>query len=192
MHAASAQIGVAIAARLPNVLISANGGSSSYNFAQAFAPGTGFYTLAAGVTAPIFDGFTLYHKQKAAEATLDQAEAQYRATVITAFQNVADALRALQADARAMRAAVHAEETAKASLDIVREQLKQGQVNQLQLLNAQQTYLTAVVVRVQTEANRLADAAALFLALGGGWPTNCITANWRECAIGENVGQPKS
>jgi NodT family efflux transporter outer membrane factor (OMF) lipoprotein len=192
MHAASAQIGVAIAARLPNVLISANGGSSSYNFAQAFAPGTGFYTLAAGVTAPIFDGFTLYHKQKAAEATLDQAEAQYRATVITAFQNVADALRALQADARAMRAAVHAEETAKASLDIVREQLKQGQVNQLQLLNAQQTYLTAVVVRVQTEANRLADTAALFLALGGGWPTNCITANWRECAIGENVGQPKS
>src|SRR5579864_9539950 len=70
MHSASAQIGVAIAARLPNIQLSAVGGSSSYNFAQAFAPGTGFYNLAGTVAAPIFDGFTLYHKQKAAEAAL--------------------------------------------------------------------------------------------------------------------------
>ncbi len=187
VHALSALVGVAIAARLPNILISANGGSASYNFAQAFAPGTGFYTLAASVTAPIFDGFTLYHKQKAAEAALQQAEAQYRATVITAFQNVADALRALQADARAMKAAVHSEETAKASLDIVEKQLNAGQVNQLAVLNAQQTYLVASVARVQTEANRLADTAALFLALGGGWPVTCTTRVWRECAMGEET-----
>jgi NodT family efflux transporter outer membrane factor (OMF) lipoprotein len=192
MHAASAQIGVAIAARLPNIVLSANGGSSSYNFAQAFAPGTGFYTIAAGVTAPIFDGFTLYHKQKAAEAALDQADAQYRTTVIAAFQNVADALRALQADARATKAAAHSEETAKASLDIVRKQLNEGQVNQLALLNAQTTYLTAVIVRVQTEANRLSDTAALFIALGGGWPATCVTANWRDCAMGEAANQPKT
>jgi len=192
MHAASAQIGVAIAARLPNILLSANGGSSSYNFAQAFAPGTGFYTVAAGVTAPIFDGFTLYHKQKAAEAALDQADAQYRSTVIAAFQNVADALRALQSDAHAMKAAVHSEETAKASLDIVRKQLNEGQVNQLALLNAQTTYLTAVIVRVQTDANRLSDTAALFIALGGGWPAGCVTANWRDCAMGEAANQPKT
>lgn len=185
MHAASAQVGVAIAARLPNFLLSANGGTSGYNFAQSFAPGTGFYTLAASATAPIFDGFTLYHKQKAAEAALDQAEAQYRAVVITAFQNVADALRGLQADAHAMKAAVHAEETAKASLDIVEKQLNEGQVNQLAVLNAQQTYLTASIIRVQTEANRLADTAALFMALGGGWPTTCMTPAWRECAMGE-------
>jgi len=185
MHAASAQIGVAIAARLPNITLSANGGTSSYNFAQSFAPGTGFYTLAASVTAPIFDGFTLYNKQKAAEAALDQAEAQYRASVITAFQNVADALRALQADARAVQAAVHAEETAKASLDIVEKQLNAGQVNQLAVLNAQQTYLTAVIIRVQSQANRLSDTAALFMALGGGWPTTCMTPVWRECAMGE-------
>lgn len=192
VHAASAEIGVAIAARLPNIQISANGGSSSYNFAQSFAPGTGFYTVAAGVTAPLFDGFTLYHKQKAAEAALDQAEAQYRATVITAFQNVADALRAVQADARAMRAATHAEETAKASLDIVETQLNAGQVNQLAVLNAQQTYLTAVISRVQAEANRLADTAALFIALGGGWPSSCTTPVWRDCAMGEVSREPKS
>jgi NodT family efflux transporter outer membrane factor (OMF) lipoprotein len=185
MHSASALVGVAIAARLPNFLLSANGGTSGYNFAQSFAPGTGFYTLAASVTAPIFDGFTLYHKQKAAEAALDQAEAVYRATVITAFQNVADALRGLQSDAHAMKAALHAEETAKASLDIVEKQLNEGQVNQLAVLIAQQTYLTASVARVQTEANRLADTAALFMALGGGWPTTCMTPVWRECALGE-------
>jgi NodT family efflux transporter outer membrane factor (OMF) lipoprotein len=188
MHAASALVGVAIAARLPNIVLSANGGSTSYTLAQSFAPGTGFYTLAASATAPIFDGFTLYNKQKAAEAALNQAEAQYRATVITAFQNVADALRALQADARALKAAQRAEDTAKASLDIVEKQLNAGQVNQLAVLNAQQTYLVAAVVRVQTEANRLSDTAALFMALGGGWPAACTTPDWRQCAMAENSG----
>lgn len=185
MHSASAQVGVAIAARLPNITLSANGGSTAYNIAQSFTPGAGFYTLAASVTQPIFDGFTLYHKQKAAEAALEQAEAQYRATVITAFQNVADALRSLQSDAQAVRAAALAERTAKASLDIVQTQLNAGQVNQLAVLNAQQTYLIASVTRVQAEASRLADTAALFMALGGGWPADCTAHDWRQCAMGE-------
>jgi NodT family efflux transporter outer membrane factor (OMF) lipoprotein len=190
MHSASAQVGVAIAARLPNIVLSANGGTSAFNLAQSFTPGTGFYTLGASVTAPIFDGFTLYNKQKAAEAALDQAEAQYRATVVTAFQNVADALRALQTDTRAVQAAVRAETAAKASLDIVQTQLNAGQVNQLAVLNAQQTYLTAAVVRVQTDANRLSDTAALFMALGGGWPAGCTSSDWRQCAMGEAPVQP--
>jgi outer membrane protein TolC len=190
MHTASAQVGVAIAARLPNIVLSANGGSTAFTWVQSFMPGTGFYTLAASATAPIFGGFTLYNKQKAAEAALDQAEAQYRATVITAFQNLADTFRALQADARAMRAALHAEETAKASLDVVQKQLNAGQVNQLAVLNAQQTYLIAAVIRVQTEANRLADTAALFLALGGGWPASCTTPVWRQCAMGDLQLEP--
>ena len=192
MHSASALIGVTIAARLPNIELTANGGSNAFSFAQAFAPGTGFYTVAAGVTAPIFDGLTLYNKQKAAEAALDQAEAQYRSAVITAFQNVADALRALQADAKAMKAAVYSEDTAKASLDIVQKQLEAGQVNQLALLNAQQTYLNAVVARVQTEATRYADTVALFMALGGGWPTTCTAPVWRDCAMNQAPSQPKT
>ncbi len=185
MHSAAAQVGVAIAARLPNILLSANGGSAAFNWPQAFAPGTGFFTLGAAATAPIFDGLTLYHKQKAAEAALEQAEAQYRATVITAFQNVADALRALQADAKAIRAARRAEDAAKASLDIVQKQLEEGQVNQLSVLNGQQTYLNAAVIRVQAEANRLSDTAALFMALGGNWPSNCTVPDWRQCTVGD-------
>jgi NodT family efflux transporter outer membrane factor (OMF) lipoprotein len=185
MHSAAAQIGVAIAARLPNITLSANGGSAAFNWPQTFAPGTGFFTLGAAATAPIFDGLTLYHKQKAAEAALEQAEAQYRAAVITAFQNVADALRALQSDAKAIRAARRAEDAAKASLDIVEKQLNEGQVNQLAVLNAQQTYLTAAVIRVQTEANRMSDTAALFMALGGNWPANCTVPDWRQCTVGD-------
>ncbi len=190
MHSASAQIGVAIAARLPNIQLSAVGGSNAFNWAQSFTPASGFYTVAASVTAPIFDGFTLYEKQKAAEAGLEQAEALYRTAVITAFQNVADALRALQSDARAMQAAVHSETTAKASLDIVIKQLEAGQVNVLALITAQQTYLTAVVARVIVEANRLSDTAGLFMALGGGWPTSCTTKVWRECVTGEALPGP--
>ena len=82
---------------------------------------------------------------------------------------------------------MHSEETAKASLDIVEKQLNAGQVNQLAVLNAQQTYLTAVVARVQADANRLADTAALFMALGGGWPTTCMTPVWRDCAMGQTA-----
>jgi NodT family efflux transporter outer membrane factor (OMF) lipoprotein len=169
MHSASAQIGVALAARLPNVTLSAQGGYSAYSYAQLFLPGTGFYTLAAGATQPLFDGFTLLNKQKAAEAGLVQAEAQYRQAVITGFQNVADALRALQADDKAVKAATYSERVAKKSLDIIQKQLGLGSINVLALLNAEQTYLQAVVTRVQAEGNRLADVVGLFMALGGDW-----------------------
>ncbi len=169
LHSASASVGVAMANRLPLISLSANTGSSPANFAYLFNPPTLFYALAGNVEQSIFDGFTLYHKQKAAEAALEQADAQYRGTVITAFQNVADLLRALQADARALKAAAAAEAAAKTSLDITRKQMLLGAVNFLALLNAEQTYLQAVLARVQAEAGRYADTAALFQALGGGW-----------------------
>jgi outer membrane protein TolC len=134
---------------------------------------------------------TLYHKQKAAEAAVDQADALYRQAVITAVQNVADALRSLQADARAVKAAVRAELAAKASLDIIQKQLALGQVNQVVVLNAQQVYLTAAVVRVQAQATRLSDTAALFMALGGGWPANCAFDDWRKCALEDATAIPQ-
>lgn len=183
LHSANAQIGVAIAARLPNITISGNAGTTAFTLAELFTPGTSFYAIAASATQPIFDGLTLYHKQKAAEAAVDQADALYRQAVITAMQNVADALRSLQADARALQAAVKAELAAKASLDIIQKQLALGQVNQVVVLNAQQVYLNAAVVRVQAQATRLSDTAALFMALGGGWPTNCASDDWRKCAL---------
>jgi NodT family efflux transporter outer membrane factor (OMF) lipoprotein len=191
LHSANALVGVSIAARLPNVTISGNAGATGFNLAELFTPGTSFYGLAASVTQPIFDGLTLYHKQKAAEAAVDQADALYRQAVVTAVQNVADTLRSLQADARAVKAAVRAELAAKASLDIIQKQLVLGQVNQMVVLNAQQVYLTAAVVRVQAQATRLSDTAALFMALGGGWPTNCASNDWRTCALEDPTAAPQ-
>jgi NodT family efflux transporter outer membrane factor (OMF) lipoprotein len=172
MHSASAQIGMAIAARLPTVTLSAQGGYQGYSMSQLFLPQTGFWTLSAGVTQPIFQGFSLLNKQRAAEAGLTQAEAQYRQTVIGAFQNVADALRALQADAKAVQAAVHAEVVAKKSFEIVKKQFLMAEgssVNMLQVLNAEQTWLQAAVTRIGAEGQRLGDVVGLFMALGGDW-----------------------
>jgi NodT family efflux transporter outer membrane factor (OMF) lipoprotein len=169
LHSASAAIGVAIANRLPLINLTANLSTSWTDLSQLFTPPSLAYLLTASATQTIFDGFTLYHKQKAAEAAYDQAEAQYRSTAITAFQNVADALRAIQNDARALKAAVKAEDAAAKSLGIVRKQAELGQVNTLAILNAQTTYLTAAVTRIQALANRYSDTAALFQALGGGW-----------------------
>jgi NodT family efflux transporter outer membrane factor (OMF) lipoprotein len=190
LHSTNAQVGVAIAARLPNVTISGNAGTTGFSLAELFTPGTSFYVIAASMTQPLFDGLTLYHKQKAAEAAVDQADALYRQAVITAMQNVADALRSLQADARAVQAAVKAELAAKASLDIIQKQLVLGQVSQVVVLNAQQVYLNAAVVRVQAQATRLSDTAALFMALGGGWPAQCPTTDWRNCVLADAPAAP--
>ena len=183
LHSASALVGVAIAARLPNFTLTGNPGSSAFKPAELFTPGTFFYTVAGSATATVFDGLTLYHRQKAAEANLDEAGALYRQAVITALQNVADALRSLQADARDVQAAIKAENTAKASLEIVQQQLVLGQINQVTVLNAQQAYLNTAIARVQAQATRLSDTAALFMALGGGWPSWCTGSVWRECAM---------
>jgi outer membrane protein TolC len=160
---------VAVAARIPQITLSGSIGNSAANLSNMFTPGTNFWTLASGVTAPIFQGGTLLHKQRAAEAGFDQAAAQYRSTVISAFQNVADALHALQSDADAVAAAVASEQASGRSLAIVRKQLELGQVAYLALLNAEQTYQQARLALVQAQAARLADTAGLFQALGGGW-----------------------
>jgi len=167
VHGASADVGVAVAARLPDVTLTADTGTSALKLAQLFTPGTGFYTLAGTVSQPIFEGMTLLNRQRAAEARLDEAKARYRETVIEAFQNVADSLRALQADARSVRDARLAEAASRRFLDQTRAQRKYGGVSQLDVLNAQQSYLSASMARVRAEAARLSNAAAFFTAIGG-------------------------
>jgi outer membrane protein TolC len=169
VHAANAQIGVAIANRLPQITLTSNDGSTALAVSKLFAPGTNFWLVAGNAVQPIFDGGTLRYKQQGAEEAWVQSVAQYRSTVLVAFQNVADVLRALQADDRALSAAVAAERAAARSFDLVRRQLDQGQVSLPILLSAQQAYLQTSLARVQAEAARLSDIVALFQALGGGW-----------------------
>jgi NodT family efflux transporter outer membrane factor (OMF) lipoprotein len=169
LHSSSALIGVAVANRLPVLSLTAFGGSQAIHMSDLFAPGNGFWSIAGSITQPLFDGGTLLHRERAARAAFEQAEAQYRSTVITAFRDVADALRALQTDADGVRVATTAARTAGAALGVTREQLRIGQISYLSLLNSEQTELQAKLALIQAQANRLADTAALFQALGGGW-----------------------
>jgi NodT family efflux transporter outer membrane factor (OMF) lipoprotein len=192
LHSASAEIGVAVANLLPNLTLTGFGGSQSNKISQLFGPGTGYWTLAASATQQIFDAGILLHKFKGAQGAYDQAAAQYRSTVITAFQNVADSLRALQSDANALTAAVAAEHAAATSLGITRKQLELGQVGYLSLLTAEQTYQTAVVSLVQARANRYSDTAALFQALGGGWwnRSDVVSRSQRTAKASNNLENP--
>jgi NodT family efflux transporter outer membrane factor (OMF) lipoprotein len=172
MHSASAQIGVAVANRLPNFELTADAGTMALTAAKMFSAGAGFWDLGASVTQPIFQGGTLLHKERAARAAYVQATEQYRSTVVAAFQNVADTLNALQRDADALKSAAAATDAARITLDLTRRQLETGaagEANQLALLNAEQTYQQSTINLVQAQANRYADTAALFQALGGGW-----------------------
>jgi NodT family efflux transporter outer membrane factor (OMF) lipoprotein len=169
LHDASAKIGIAIANRLPNIELTANAGSSAAALDELFTTGTGFWGLGAAVTAPIFQGGTLLHRERAAKAAYDQAAEQYRSAVLVAFQNVADTLTALEQDADALKAAAAAANAAKVTLDLAQRQLQDGYAGYLALLNAEQGYQQGLINLVQAQANRYADTAALFQALGGGW-----------------------
>jgi len=169
LHSASAEVGVAIANMLPNISLTANGGYAANDMSHFFGPGTAFWSLAASVSQTLFDGGMLHHRTEAARDAFQEAAAQYRSTVIAAFQNVADALHAVESDANALAAAADAEGAARTTLDITRRQLALGQIAYLALLNAEQTHQQAELNLVVARAQRYADTAALFEALGGGW-----------------------
>lgn len=169
LHGASAAVGVATAARLPSLTLTADTGSTALAFSKLFTGGTGFWDLATGITAPIFEGGALLHQQRAAKAAYVEASEQYRSTVLAAFQNVADTLVALDQDAKALQAAALAEQAAKTTYDLAQRQVKDGYAGTLQLLNAEQAWQQARIGLVQAQANRFADTAALYQALGGGW-----------------------
>ncbi|MBR0345284.1 MAG: efflux transporter outer membrane subunit [Rudaea sp.] len=169
LHSASAAVGVTIAARLPSITLTASGGSAATDFSNLFKHGTIFWNLASNITQPIFQGGTLLHNQRAAEAAYDQAAAQYRSTVISAFQNVADTLHAIRTDADAENAAIKADQATARTLAITQKLQTLGNVSYLALLSAEQAQQQARMALVQAQAARLSDSVALFQALGGGW-----------------------
>lgn len=169
LHFASAQTGVAIANTLPQFAVTAAIGGMASSPDWMFRAGGGFFNLTANVAYTIFNGGTLQAKSRAAEQALIQAGAQYRATVITALQNVADTLITIQSDTRAFQAAANSMQAAQASLNITRRQHQLGYVNYQTQLASEQNYLLSVINLAQAQVNRLGDTAALYQALGGGW-----------------------
>lgn len=169
LHRANAQVGVATAAMLPKLTLSAAWGSQALSPNELFGPQTAAWSLAAGVAQPIFRGGALVHARESSIASRDQAAAQYRSTVLKAFQNVADSLRAIQADAKSLAAQTEAERVAGRSLEIARSQYKAGATTWTSVLAADQAHQNARIARVKAQAQRHADTAALMQALGGGW-----------------------
>jgi NodT family efflux transporter outer membrane factor (OMF) lipoprotein len=169
LRAASARIGAAQAARLPDITLGAALGSSALDAGTLFRTGTGFWSIGANLVQPLFHGGALAHQQRAAEAEYDQSAAQYRGTVLAAFRDVADALHAIEADARTLRAALAADQAARKSLAIATRQRELGAVGQPAVVQAQQGVQQAAIALVQARAARYADTVALFQALGGGW-----------------------
>ncbi len=180
LHYASAQVGVAVSNRLPQFTIFGFIGGEASTFNQMFHNGAGFFSLIGDVSQTLFDGGTLSAHQTAAEAALREAAAQYRTTVIGAFQNVADTLHAIEADARTLKAASETERAARRAYDLTRQQREVGYVNAQAELTALINFQQAELALVQARVNRFGDTAALYQALGGGW--------WkRKEALSENT-----
>ncbi|MDE2148361.1 MAG: efflux transporter outer membrane subunit [Gammaproteobacteria bacterium] len=169
LHRASAAVGVATANLLPQFTITGFLGSVATHFGDLLSPGGGIWNLSGGVLIPFFHGGTLLHQKRAAVAAFEQAAAQYRSTVLNAFQNVADALRALTDDADALQAQHDAERAAKRSQDIAEQQYAAGAISYPVLLQAELTYQQTRSALALAQGARFADTAALFQALGGGW-----------------------
>ncbi len=169
LHAASAQIGVATANLYPRITLTGGYGSEAVKPGSLFSAGSTVWNMGAGLLQPLFHGGELSAKRRAAVAAYDQSLALYRSAVLQAFQNVADVLRALDADARTLQAQAEAEESARETLDLTQKQFELGAVNYLSLLNAERQFQQARIGLIQAQALRFADTAALFQALGGGW-----------------------
>jgi NodT family efflux transporter outer membrane factor (OMF) lipoprotein len=182
LHQASAQVGVATADLYPKVNLTGSVGEVATQWGRFFA-GPPVWTVAAGLAQPLFNGGQLEAQRRAALAAYDQAQAQYRQTVLVAFQNVADALRALETDARALRAQSDAELSARENLDLTQHQYQLGGSSSIALLIAQQEYQQTRLALAAAQGTRYADTAALFQALGGGW--------WRreDAAAAPNEGK---
>lgn len=169
LHAASAQIGVAIANRLPELDLVATPGLAANRLSQFATPGYGTWTLAAMITQPLFDGFTLLHRERAARNTYKMAIENYRNTIVLAVQNVSDALHAIGNDADTLIAATKADEQASKNLDFARIGNRYGDESTLLLLMAQQAEMQTRLTLTQAQSGRLSDTVGLFQALGGGW-----------------------
>ncbi|MGH8173732.1 MAG: efflux transporter outer membrane subunit [Rhodanobacteraceae bacterium] len=175
LHQATAEVGVATANLFPQITLSGNLGSEALGTGDLFGTGTKAWSIGAGLLQPIFHGGSLRAQKRAAEAGLDKAAADYQTTVLSAFQNVADSLRALELDAENLRAQSEAERSSEKSLDLVRTQYRDGAASYLQVLDAARQYQQALIGLIQARAARLADTAALYAALGGSW-TNAAPA----------------
>ena len=169
LHSASADIGVATAALFPSFTLNGAYGLNNNHMENLFKNASSFWSLGANIAAPLFHGGTLSAKRRAAIEAYNQSSASYRQTVLSAFAQVADNLRALEHDAGTLHAQSEALIAAEEALKLVDSNYKTGVANYLQVLIANNQYHQAKIRYIEAQAQRLQDTVALFVALGGGW-----------------------
>lgn len=167
LRAANAQVGEAVARLYPSVQLSAGLGQQSNRWGALFDSASRIWSVAAAAAAPLYDGGTLRAQRKAAEAAYQAVFANYRAAVLTAFRDVADALRALQRDADALEARARALDAAQSAFELARSQYREGASDYLGLLTSEVQVQNARSAFITAEAQRYTDSVALFIALGG-------------------------
>lgn len=168
LRAANAQVGAAVARMYPSFELSGDFGTESTHGGKLFDPASRIWDLAANLLAPVFEGGTLRAQKQASEAAYRAVFANYQGTVLGAFREVADVLRALEHDAVALDAEARALQSAQRAFELVRTQYQAGAVDYLNLLTSETQFQNARIAFVQAEAQRYADTAALYLVLGGG------------------------
>jgi NodT family efflux transporter outer membrane factor (OMF) lipoprotein len=169
LHVSSAQVGVATAALYPNITLNGAFGTNAINPTQLFQGSSSFWNLGAGIIAPIFHGGQLRAEKQAAVEVYQASLADYRQTVLAAFEQVADSLRALEHDAELVNAETQAVASAKENYQLIQANYKTGVSTYLQLLIVNGQYDQARIAYLQAIGQRLQDTVALFAALGGGW-----------------------
>lgn len=167
LHAATAQYGVAVSELYPKINLSASLGTQALTTGQLFGAGSMIWNLAGQLAQPLFNA-GLKAGANAAEASLQAAGANYQQTVLQALRGVADALRQLNNDAEALNAQAAADASAQGSLALVQQQYQLGAASYVRLLIAQQQEQQTRIALIAVQAARLADTAALYLAMGGG------------------------
>ncbi|MDR2173739.1 MAG: efflux transporter outer membrane subunit [Burkholderiales bacterium] len=168
LHQASAHVGVATANLYPRLTLSGHLSSAALSGEKLFAEGFNLWNLGAGVAQPLFRGGELQAQKRAAEAAFDAAAAGYRQTVLHGFQNVADALRALEADALTLKARSAATGEALATYTLMKARYQLGGVDLWSVLDAERRYFETLLAQTQSTADRYTDTVAFFQAMGTG------------------------
>jgi NodT family efflux transporter outer membrane factor (OMF) lipoprotein len=165
LHQASATVGVATANLYPQIVLSGSGGV----IGTSFTSGGPVWNVGMSLAQPIFSGGSLRAERRKAVAAYDEAGSVYEQTVLQAFREVADTLRAIEHDAQALNDRSEAAQHADGAYRIASQRYDAGGISQLALLHAQRQQLQTALDGVTYQAARYSDSATLFQALGGGW-----------------------
>ncbi len=179
LHAASAAVGVATAQLYPNITLSASLAQEALKTSTLFTAGGTAWDIMAGLTAPIFHGGALQAQKRGAEDAFQGAFATYRQTVLTSFGQVADTLQALDHDAQLVAAQQQAIEAAQSALRASQQSVAAGNIEVLQMVDAQRQFEQAQLGAIRAAAQRYLDTVDLFAAMGGGW------REWRTASAGK-------